>query len=297
MAWREWMMMHVGPGALSGVTLGHWARLLWENGFRVHPRHWMRAFTITRQSVTNSLWRRWEELRFGRSVRAVEVPPPLFVLGIWRSGTTHLHNLLTKDERFAFPTSYQVCFPHSFLTTEWFEAPLMSRAMPRVRPQDNVALGMHEPQEEEFALVNMTKLSSYYSWVFPRRAAAYDRYLTFAEATMGEIAQWQAALQVAYEELERDPLGELRRIYRELSLPDFSAAEPAVRTYLDSLQGYQKNQFTSLEPAMQERIAHQWRRCFDEWGYSPRRDSVAQSSHLTPRDEGITPRETSPQRT
>jgi hypothetical protein len=63
-----------------------------------------------------------------------------------------------------------------------------------VRPQDNVALGMHEPQENEFAIVNMTGLSSYYSWVFPRRAAHYDRYLTFHDASAEDLGCWQAAL-------------------------------------------------------------------------------------------------------
>jgi hypothetical protein len=376
MGWRETMMMHLGPGALGGVTFRHWLRLLWDNGFRVHPRHWVRAMTVTRQSFSNSLWRRWEDFRFGQAIVATEVPPPLFVLGIWRSGTTHLHNLLTKDERFAFPTSYQVCFPHSFLTTERLEAPLMSWMMPRVRPQDNVAMALHEPQEEEFALVNMTNVSSYLAWVFPRRAAVYDRYLTFREATADEIARWQAALrrfvqkvtfkygrplvlkspghtarirlllelfprarfvhirrhplavfrswrhlmrraepwwalqrhdfsdlderilrqyrevyeayfeqrglipaghlcEVAYEDLERDPLGELRRVYQELSLPDFAVAEPAVRAYADSLGGYQKNQFTPLEPELQDRIARDWRQCFDAWGYSPKEPSSA----------------------
>jgi hypothetical protein len=368
MGWREWFMKHVGPGALPGVTAGHWAGLLWENGFRVHPRHWMRALTITRQSLTNSLWRRWEDWRHGQAIRATEVPPPLFVLGVWRSGTTHLHNLLTKDERFAFPSSYQVCFPHSLLTTERFEAPLMNWAMPRVRPQDNVALSLHEPQEDEFALVNMTGLSSYYSWIFPRRSAVYDRYLTFKEASADEMARWQSALhtflrkltlkygrplvlkspghtarirlllelfprakfvhirrhpcavfrswqhllrraewwwalqrhdfsdlderilrqyrelynayfeqrsaipaghlcEVGYEDLERDPIGQLQRIYDELSLPDFSAAEPAVKAYVESLHGYQKNRFTPLEPALRKRIVHEWRRCFEEWEY------------------------------
>jgi hypothetical protein len=63
-----------------------------------------------------------------------------------------------------------------------------------VRPQDNVALGMHEPQENEFAIVNMTGLSSYYSRVFPRRAAHYDRYLTFHDASAEDLGRWQAAL-------------------------------------------------------------------------------------------------------
>jgi hypothetical protein len=370
MGWRETLLTQVGPGGLAGVTFGHWLRLLWDNGLRIHPRHWARAATITRLSLANSFWRQWEEFRHGRQVRAAEVLPPLFVLGIWRSGTTHLHNLLTKDERFAFPSTYQVCFPHSFLTTERLDAPLMRWGMPRLRPQDNVAMGLREPQEEELALVNLTNVSPYLSWIFPRRAEVYDRYLTFQAATADETARWQAALyrfvqkvaykscrplvlkspghtarirlllelfpqarfvhirrhplavfrswqhlirriapwwalqphdfadlderilrqynevydayfdqrgsipsgrlcEVAYEDLERDPLGELRRIYRELSLPDFAVAEPDVRAYVESVAGYQKNQFVPLEPNLRDRIIRAWQRWFEALGYEP----------------------------
>jgi hypothetical protein len=58
----------------------------------------------------------------------------LFILGIWRSGTTHLHNLFAQDDRFAYPTFYQVLYPHTFLTTEKSNAPLMGFFLPRKRP-------------------------------------------------------------------------------------------------------------------------------------------------------------------
>ena len=50
-------------------------------------------------------------------VREMEVLPPVFVLGHWRSGTTHLHNLLAVDGRFAFPNNYRRCSP-ALLTME-----------------------------------------------------------------------------------------------------------------------------------------------------------------------------------
>ena len=40
---------------------------------------------------------------------------PVFVLGHPRTGTTHLHNLLSKDPRFAYANTFQVGFPSSFL--------------------------------------------------------------------------------------------------------------------------------------------------------------------------------------
>src|SRR5262245_41653279 len=42
----------------------------------------------------------------------------IFILGFWRSGTTLLHELLCKDERFSFPTTYACLNPHHFILTQ-----------------------------------------------------------------------------------------------------------------------------------------------------------------------------------
>src|SRR4029453_239352 len=74
--------------------------------------------------------------------------------------------------------------------------------------------------------------------------------------------------EVGYEDLERDPLGEMRRLYEALGLPDFAAGEPALRRYPETLGGYRKNVFPPLPPDQRRRIAAEWRRCFEEWGYA-----------------------------
>jgi hypothetical protein len=382
MGWRELLLATLSPGAFIGMTLGDWLHVLAENRFRVHPFYWPRAANVVGGSMLNSVVRRWENWRYGADVREAKVDPPLFVLGLWRSGTTHLHNLLSKDERFAFPNTYQVFYPHTFLTTERFASWLMAAAMPATRPQDNVRMGVGEPQEDEFAQCNMTGLSFALAWAFPR-ATRYDRYLTFRDASPDEIRRWQAALygfvqkvsfkygrplvlkspghtgrirlllelfpdarfvhihrhpfaiyqstvhtfrkvswlwrlqryerpdwdevayrqykevceaffrerdlippgrlhELSFEELERDPLGQMRRIYEALSLPDFNVVEPKLRRYLESLAGYRKNTFAELSPATRQRIASECRRCFDEWGYSAEspRDLASAASNI-----------------
>src|SRR6267154_4300919 len=110
----------LGHNYLAGISAGDWWRLLRENRFAVDPPYWHRALFITLTSVINSYCRRKEEKRFGAVVEKVEITrPPLFLLGHWRSGTTHLHNLLALDtDQFAFANTYQVVNPHTFLTTE-----------------------------------------------------------------------------------------------------------------------------------------------------------------------------------
>jgi hypothetical protein len=193
MSWRETFLKHFGPGLLGGVTFSDWLRLLRDNGFRIAPSCLPRALAITWQSTANSFWRWREDRRFRAEVEAVEVPPPLFVLGHYRNGTTHLHNLLTVDERFAYPNNYQVFYPHTFLSTERVQSRFLQFFFPRKRLMDNIEWNIGSPQEDEFGLLVLTLKSPCLSWVFPQRAAHYDRYLTFREVSAGDVEVWKRA--------------------------------------------------------------------------------------------------------
>src|SRR5215472_18095060 len=141
MSWREAFLVRFSAGAIPGITLGRWLRVLRENHFAVDRPYWGRAVAITLASIPNTLLAVWENWFYGRKVRNTRVAPPLFILGIWRSGTTHLHNLLAQDDRFAYPTTYQVLYPHTFLTTEKRNARLLRAFLPEKRFQDSVKLG------------------------------------------------------------------------------------------------------------------------------------------------------------
>ena len=73
--------------------------------------------------------------------------------------------------------------------------------------------------------------------------------------------------EVAFEHLEKDPLGQLRRVYEELHLPNYEVARPALEGYVASLAGYQKNEHPALPAEVRADVAREWRRCFDEWHY------------------------------
>jgi omega-hydroxy-beta-dihydromenaquinone-9 sulfotransferase len=73
--------------------------------------------------------------------------------------------------------------------------------------------------------------------------------------------------ELSFAALEADPIGQLRGIYEGLGLPDFRYVEPKLRSYVDSLSGYKKNAFPELSAQERSRIAREWQRCFNEWGY------------------------------
>jgi hypothetical protein len=183
----------IGNNYLAGITTGDWVRLLRDNDFAVDPAYWHRAAFITLASGMNSFFRWKEEGQFGQQVSETEIPPPLFILGHWRSGTTHLHNLLSHDPQFAFANTYQVVNPHTFLTTEEANTRRFAWMVPKTRPMDAMELSFQTPQEDEFAPCLMSLRSLYLGISFPRAEDDYARYLTFENVPQHEIDEWKAA--------------------------------------------------------------------------------------------------------
>ena len=116
------------------------------------------------------------------------------MLGHWRSGTTHLHNLLAEDRRqFAYANTFQVVNPHTFVTTEEKLSRRFAFLLPDTRPMDNMALSFDAPQEDEFAMLLDSFRSLYLGVSFPDRLQHYERYLAFRDVPQAEIDEWKAS--------------------------------------------------------------------------------------------------------
>lgn len=113
---------------------------------------------------------------------------PVFIIGHWRSGTTFVHNVLSKDPQFGYCTTYQTVFPHLMLWGRPFFRWCMKVVMPTSRPTDSLELNPDQPQEEEFAFTNMTASSYYHFWMFPRHIEEYRRkFLTMQDLSEEEL--------------------------------------------------------------------------------------------------------------
>lgn len=121
---------------------------------------------------------------------------PLFILGHWRSGTTFVHNIFAQDKHFGYTTTYQNIFPHFIMALQGLFKPCMKYSMPNKRPTDNMELGADLPQEEEFALCNMTSCNYYNFWLFPQRMQEWcDRFLTFKDITDEELSEFKQTFE------------------------------------------------------------------------------------------------------
>ena len=366
---------------LAMNSFRHWRELYRTSG-GIDPDHVSRAWLI---NCTSPFWAplRWlEHALYANQIEATEIDkPPVFVVGHWRTGTTHLHNLFAQDDQFGYVTTFQTLAPDTFFLGQNTIRHLIKRVMPATRPFDNMAISTDNPQEEEFALCNVTPHSFYVGFYFPKRfPELFEKYVLFQNVDDDAIREWENAyvkllkkatmmnqgrrlvlknpsntgriaqllkifpdakfvhihrdpfrvykstvhlynrvqesigfqrvseeeierrvldsyrklmekycedrelipsenlVEVGYDELIEDGLGTMERVYGGLSLPGWDAAQPCMARYLQSLDGYRKNNFT-MDIRTIERIEADWGFALDKWQYT--RPHVTSGSPIT----------------
>ena len=179
--------------AAFGASLSGWLRVLLKHGGTIGATYIPRVLVITGMIVLNAPVRWLERLRFGRRISKAVVKAPVFILGHPRSGTTHLHYVMSRDPQFAFASVYESLMPWTFLGMGRFLRNVLGKALPATRPMDNVKMTADAPKEEEFALACMGNGSLVTGYFFPR-----DLGRVFNDAVLLNDAkskrQWQLHL-------------------------------------------------------------------------------------------------------
>lgn len=351
-----------------------WLKVLWGNR-GIERKFIPRVLFVTLVSLFTSPLRIYESLRFGRIVRRTAVhPSPIFIIGHWRSGTTHLHNILIRDKNLGCVSMWQAFAPGLCLIDERvLKNPFnkIAKKMHPTREIDNIPLSLDNPEEEDLAIANMSPYSYLHMYSYPRQATHFfERYITYfnnlpesiisewkeiyltilrkatfkasgkrlvikncadsarikpllelfpdakfihiyrnpynifrstqhlykvvmeraqlQEVGQGEHENWVLRfysqlmqklladkslipagnfVEVRYEDLDKEPLAQLRKVYETLGLPGFAKAEPAFRAYLDSISGYQKLAHKQLDDSIITKINRNWQFAFDALGY------------------------------
>ncbi len=352
------------------APLDVWIACLARARFRVGLKYVPRLLAVLTMSTLNTVITLPERLLLPWLLRGRRVADPVFIVGVHRSGTTHLHNLLSLDPQFTSPRAYHIMNPAGFAVSGWPLLPLFAAFLPWKRPMDSVRFHIFAPQEEEFALAGMCRVSPYWGLTFPRDGAAYDQFIFPGRFTPRERKTWrreyfsllrrmsifsskrpllknpyntarvaalaemfprarfihihrhphavyrsnmhtareghvvnqlqdpdpsdnyqtrfldnyrdmedafyqesgqlpcQQVAEVRFEQLEHDPLGEVRRLYRELNLEFTEAYRQRLERYLASIAGYRKNRFKPLSDEQQRAIAKKMGRFMAQWGYA-----------------------------
>ena len=133
---------------------------------------------------------------------------PVFILGRWRSGTTHLYNVMSKADRFGYVSPFSAALPWDILVIGRLFAPLLRKSLPSSRFIDNVKVDSISPQEDEIALANMTDISYYHAIYFPQKFDEYFNQGTFFEGlSTAQVKRWEKTLRYLYLKLTLDQKG------------------------------------------------------------------------------------------
>jgi omega-hydroxy-beta-dihydromenaquinone-9 sulfotransferase len=75
--------------------------------------------------------------------------------------------------------------------------------------------------------------------------------------------------ELRYEDLVRDPIGEMRELYERLNLGEFDRVVPRLQDYLASVAGYETNRY-ELTPELRAKISRRWAKVIEQYGYNDR---------------------------
>jgi hypothetical protein len=81
--------------------------------------------------------------------------------------------------------------------------------------------------------------------------------------------------EVRYEELVRDPAGQMRQLYDHLQLGGFEKVQPKIEAYFNRVAGYQTNRY-DLPPKQREEVTRRWGTVIKRYGYAPKPEPAPQ---------------------
>lgn len=153
---------------LLGCRFDNWMRLLRENP--VTPEHKKQVRFMTLVSFLLGIPAFLEWLIFYIPIKRTKLKKdPVYIVGHWRTGTTFLQNLLTRDPQFAwFDPVRTVSFNNCILLKKPIEFAMKKmHLLNGARPMDNLEYTLDLPMEEVFAQATISTQAIAHMLVFP----------------------------------------------------------------------------------------------------------------------------------
>jgi len=178
---------------LFGSSLSNLVQLIWINGgvsWKYSPQLLAALISATARLPLSLI----EKIVYHNKLKYMEMEPPIFIVGHWRSGTTHICNLLSQSPQFGFVTPVATGIPHDLLLIGRLFKPWLEKSIPPNRLIDRVAVNAHSPQEDEFGLANMVPISFLHGLYFPKRFSEnFFKGVFFDHCSEKEIERWKRA--------------------------------------------------------------------------------------------------------
>ncbi|MCA9275574.1 MAG: sulfotransferase [Phycisphaerales bacterium] len=190
-----WPVSHL----LALAPLDVWLRML-ARADGVHPRYWPRLAFVLFTSFVGTvisvhervLWRVWGLIPMNRDRLERFRPEVIVILGYYRSGTTHLQNLMACDERLITPRWYQCLAGQGYILAWTLIRFLLVPFLGRTRPQDSVGFGTEWPGEDDFALATWGGCSSLAGrHVFPKNRELWQGWHALEGLSEKQLRSWR----------------------------------------------------------------------------------------------------------
>lgn len=161
---------------LLGCRFDNWLRLLAQNRFHIRLRSIPQALYISACSLLLWPFALLEQLIFAIPIKRAKVRQgPLFVLGHWRSGTTYLQNILSRDPQFGWADPVSTLTFNNCLLLRPLLTLAQRAALRDARPMDNLDYRVDLPIEENYAMGTVSTMCIAHMLSFPEQADAYRR--------------------------------------------------------------------------------------------------------------------------
>lgn len=179
---------------LMGCRLDNWVKLLRQNP--ISPDHRAQAELMTLVSVLMAPPAALEKILFDDKIRHTKIKKhPVYIVGFWRSGTTFLQNLLSRDPQFAwFDPVNTVTFSNSILMGKALNK-VIGKFLAGTRPMDNLEYTTDLPMEEVFAQATISTQAISHMLVFPDggRGTKYINTAFIDEQRPEKRKEWRRA--------------------------------------------------------------------------------------------------------
>lgn len=160
-------------------------------------RNFSRIAVFYAKLILQEPFRILERVNYANKLRNYRLQKdPVFIIGHWRSGTSFLQYLLSRDPLFGYMNKFQVVFPDLFLYSETFLKSLAERipkSLNLIRDAKNMSVNLEldSPSEIEIALTcMMSPASLHWGHIFPNQAWEYfNKYLFLETASNSDIQQ------------------------------------------------------------------------------------------------------------
>ncbi|MBQ3185827.1 MAG: sulfotransferase [Firmicutes bacterium] len=179
---------------LTSCRIDNWVRLLRENKFKISKDKVPQLLYMLGASILLTPFTLLESAIYAVPIRQHKMEKdPIFIIGHWRSGTTYLQNLLSKDKQFGWcdPVS-TTTFCNSYLLKP-LVAKVQSNVLKDARPMDNMEYKLDLPMEDVFALNLISTHSIIHLLAFPQNFRHYLKESFTDELPEKSQREWEKA--------------------------------------------------------------------------------------------------------